>query len=69
MEDGRGLTARTRNNEVLPAFWRPIMVISISVALDRTTSILTLDVDVGDEVDGVGCALTRRASVTSRTHA
>ncbi|KAH9827528.1 hypothetical protein Tdes44962_MAKER02786 [Teratosphaeria destructans] len=27
------LTARTRNSEVLPAFWRPIMVMSISVAL------------------------------------
>ena len=27
------LTANTLNNEVLPAFWRPIIVISISVAL------------------------------------
>ena len=27
------LTARTRNNEVLPAFCKPIMVMSISVAL------------------------------------
>lgn len=27
------LTARTRNNDVFPAFWRPIMVMSISVAL------------------------------------
>lgn len=27
------LTARTRSSDVLPAFWRPIMVMSISVAL------------------------------------
>jgi hypothetical protein len=27
------LTANTLNSEVLPAFWRPIIVISISVAL------------------------------------
>jgi hypothetical protein len=27
------LTANTLNNEVLPAFWSPIIVISISVAL------------------------------------
>jgi hypothetical protein len=30
----KGLTARTRNSEVLPAFCSPIMVMSISVALD-----------------------------------
>ena len=28
------ITARTRSKDVLPAFWRPIMVMSISVALD-----------------------------------
>jgi hypothetical protein len=32
------LTARTLNNEVLPAFWRPIIVISISVALSSDGS-------------------------------
>lgn len=39
VEDGdeerqKTLTARTRRSEVLPAFCRPIMVMSISVALD-----------------------------------
>lgn len=29
------LTARTLNNDVLPAFCNPIMVMSISVALDE----------------------------------
>jgi hypothetical protein len=29
----KGLTARTLNNDVLPAFCSPIMVMSISVAL------------------------------------
>lgn len=31
----RKLTARTLNNDVLPAFCRPIMVMSISVALEH----------------------------------
>lgn len=31
--NGKGLTARTRSNDVLPAFCSPIMVMSISVAL------------------------------------
>lgn len=31
--NGRRLTARTLKSEVLPAFCRPIMVMSISVAL------------------------------------
>jgi hypothetical protein len=31
----RELTARTLNNEVLPAFCKPIIVISISVALQQ----------------------------------
>jgi hypothetical protein len=30
----KGLTARTLKSEVLPAFCKPIMVMSISVALD-----------------------------------
>lgn len=29
------LTANTLSSDVLPAFWRPIMVMSISVALSR----------------------------------
>lgn len=33
VRNGKGLTARTRNSEVLPAFCSPIMVMSISVAL------------------------------------
>lgn len=32
------LTARTRSSDVLPAFWRPIMVMSISVAQKRRRS-------------------------------
>lgn len=35
---GTVLTARTRSNEVLPAFCKPIMVISISVALGNEQS-------------------------------
>lgn len=45
------LTARTRNSDVLPAFWSPIIVISISVALSsegdqydmRIVSLLEVD--------------------------
>ena len=33
LQNGKGLTARTRNSDVLPAFCSPIMVMSISVAL------------------------------------
>lgn len=32
-------TAKTLNREVFPAFWRPIIVISISVALSSTNTI------------------------------
>ncbi|KAK1456286.1 hypothetical protein CCUS01_10033 [Colletotrichum cuscutae] len=32
------LTARTRSRDVLPAFWRPIIVTSISVALSSQVS-------------------------------
>jgi hypothetical protein len=34
----KGLTARTLNNDVLPAFCKPIMVMSISVALNDGVS-------------------------------
>jgi len=40
---GDSLTARTRSNEVLPAFCSPIMVMSISVALQRAYSQRTVD--------------------------
>lgn len=33
------LTASTLNSDVLPAFWSPIMVMSISVALARDISL------------------------------
>ena len=36
------LTASTLSSDVLPAFWRPIMVMSISVALERAVSNKTL---------------------------
>ena len=51
------LTARTLNNEVLPAFWRPIIVISISVALSSDGSCQHYSSVTSREFDEMGCEM------------
>ena len=73
---GQPLTARTRSNEVLPAFCKPTMVTSISVALahvvsnrqqDSMTRFRPLVRDDGDTVVEVDAQVrTRRADLPER---
>ena len=69
------LTAKTRNRDVLPAFCRPIMVMSISVALrvPDNTSVACSQVRGEVEADGTGskgkAAVVAAAAVHTKTGA
>ena len=65
------LTASTLNNEVLPAFWSPIIVISISVALfiERSLSVTFFHGKPTKSAAGVSAAERRSHNLKPRLNA